>query len=154
MAHVYKFYMLAVDKNGNTLAGETVKDLEKDFAGLKYCKAEGINAIGKARVYTEEYVDSDELRVYIPEEITNEATEITLTLYFVGESRYATYDAFNEYIRIGFHKYYDSARNQEFIFFIEDEIKIKDELWYGSTPYLTVEYNLKNINGKTKKHTT
>lgn len=148
----YKHYMVKVDSSGATIDGAVIKDLEVDFDGLRYCKAENINTIGKARVYTEEYVDSDTLRVYVPDEITNEATTINLTLYFIGANRYATYDAFNEYIREGFTKYWDTSRNKEFVFFIEGEITIGDERWYGDKPYLQVTYALRNIKGKTETH--
>lgn len=146
----YKFYMQKVDKDGNPL-GE-VKDLEKDFEGLRYAKAKGINDIGKQRTYTETYVESDKVNVYMPDTPTYEATSIDLTLYFIGNDRYNTYNAFNDFIKVGFTKYWDTARKREFIFYIDDKITIGDELWYGSTPYLEITYKLQNIKGYTEEH--
>lgn len=146
----YKFYMQKVDKDGNSLGD--AKDLEKDFAGLRYAKAKGINDIGKQRTYTETYVESDKVNVYIPDTPTYDVTSIDLTLYFIGNDRYNTYNAFNDFIKVGFTKYWDTARNREFIFYIDDKITIGDELWYGSTPYLEITYKLQNIKGYTEEH--
>lgn len=146
----YKFYMQKVLKDG-TAIGET-KDLEVDFVGLRYSRAKGINDIGEQRVYEEKIAESSDIRVFIPETPVYEQTSIELILYFVGENRYDTYNAFNDFVRTGFTKYWDSARNREFIFYVKDEIKIDDELWYGSVPYLKVSYKLQNIKGYTEKH--
>ena len=148
----YKFYMQSCDINGNELE-ETPKDLEKDFVGLLYSKCVGLNTIGKVKnIYTETYSDADRLRVYMPTDVKNEETVVTLTLVFVGEKRNEVRDEFNEYIRNGFHKYWDTARYKEFVFFIKDELPIGEEMWYGSKPYLRCEYKLQNVKGKTKIH--
>lgn len=140
--------MQKVNKNG--IALEPEKDLEKDFAGLLYSKCVGLNKVGKPKnIYEETYSDADRVRVYIPEEITNENTEISLTLYFVGENRHSTLDAFKEYIRKGFTKYRDTARNKSFIFYVNKDIDVSDEMWYGSKPYISATFKLQNINGKT-----
>lgn len=143
----YKFYMQEF-KNG-ALVPNTRKDLERDFDGLRYISAKGINTIGKARIFTETYADSDRMRVYIPNELTNEQTTVTFTFYIFGVDRQKTYDAFNEYIRRGIHRYWDTARNKYFDFVIEDSIEINEEKWYSGTPYLSVEYKVKNLNGRT-----
>lgn len=156
--HNYKFYMQKVDIDGNAINESTIKDLEKDFVGLKYSQAKGINNVGKQRVYTENIVENERSEVYIPESPSYETTTIDLTLFFidtnkngVNKSRYETYNEFNDYVRVGFHKYWDTARNRSFTFYIEDEIKIDEELWYGSTPYLKVTYRLQNVKGITEK---
>lgn len=146
----YKFYMQEVDKNGSPKAG-TKKDLETDFIGLKYLKAEGINTIGKPKIYTEEYADSHNIRVYIPEDLKNETTTISLTLLFIGDSRQETYDSFNEYVRNGFHKYWDTARNKSFTFYVDDEIKPTEDTMKGGMHYIKATYKLHNITGKTTK---
>ena len=144
----YSFYMQAVDKNGNLISG-TKKDLEKDFEGLRYLRCEGLNAIGKPRVYTEKYADSDRLRSYVPSNITNDATTVKLSLCFMGQNRQKAYDNFNAYVRSGYHAYWDTARNKRFDFFLSDSIDVSDEMWYGSTPYFEATYTLQNLNGKT-----
>lgn len=151
--HGYKFYMQACDKNGNILADSVKKDLEVDFntanGKLLYSKIVGVETRGKRRSYVETYAESDRLRVHLPEEITYDATKIELTLYFIGEDRYKVYDAFNDYVLNGFHKWTDTARNKTFDFFIQDEIKLSDTQWYGSIPYITCTYALSNMNGRT-----
>lgn len=150
MESTYKFYMVACDNKGNPIVGAQTMDLEKDFEGLKYSSMEGIETIGAAKnIYSESYSDSDRLRVYVPTEVKHKETEITFTVYFTGKNRHKTYDAFNAYITKGFHRYHDSARNKWFAFYIKSELKPAESMWYGSTPYLKMEYKLSNIFGRT-----
>lgn len=160
MSSKYKFFMALCDKDGNiirqykpegaTQEQSSVKDLEADFNGLVYSKCEGLLTIGAAKnIYEEKYADSEKIRVHVPEVIHNEATTIKLTLFFVGEARNTTRDAFNEYIRGGFHKYWDDARKRMFQFYVSQELPVGEEKWNGSTPYLKCEYTLNNIHGKT-----
>lgn len=159
MSSKYKFYMIACDKDGN-VTQSTEKDLETDFNGLVYSKCEGLDTIGAAKnIYEEKYADSDKIRVYMPVitdesgntifDIKNEPTIIKLTLFFVGTNRITNRDTFNEYIRNGFHKYWDTARKKMFQFYVTKELPVGEEKWYGSTPYLKCEYTLNNIHGKT-----
>ena len=150
MESTYKFYMVACDNKGNPIVGAQTMDLEKDFEGLKYSSMEGIETIGAAKnIYSESYSDSDRLRVYVPTEVKHKETEITFTVYFTGKNRYKVYDAFNAYITKGFHRYRDTARNKWFVFYIKSELKPAESMWYGSTPYLKMEYKLSNIFGRT-----
>lgn len=161
----YKFFMQPCDINGTPTTDdpEYIADLEESFnelsdegdvlGELRYSRCEGIDNIGKVKnIYTETYSDADRLRVYIPEIVQNEPTVITLTLFFFGKERALVRDNFNEYIRHGFHKYWDDARNKEFVFFVQDELPIGEEMWYGSKPYLKCEYKLRNVKGKTEIH--
>jgi hypothetical protein len=142
--------MQECDKDGNLKEGSTPKNLERDFGGLRYSKIEGIEAVGAAKnIYTESYSDANKLRVYVPEEIKHKETSIKLTLWFVGETRQSDLDRFNSYIINGLHRYWDTARNKWFAFYVKDELKPADSQWYGSTPFLKMEYNLINIFGKT-----
>lgn len=147
--HGYEFYMQGCTADG-VLIGGTLKNLEKDFEGLRYAKCEGLEDIGAAKnIYEEVYSDADQVRVYIPNEVKNEATEIILTLYFTGDSRSSVRDEFNEYIRNGYHRYWDTARNKWFVFYVKDKLNVGESMWHGSTPYIKCEYKLKNIFGKT-----
>lgn len=151
MTSIYKFYMQACDKTGNILAGAPKKDLEADFEGLRYKECTGLNDIGNPNVYTEEFADSNRLRVYIPENVTHKPTTVTLTLYFVGNNRYKTYDAFNNYLKSSkFFIYYDTARKKKLTFFLKESITVNSSLWYGDMPYIEVQYKLSNIFGKTE----
>lgn len=145
----YKFYMQEVTQTvgGYTKIGTEV-DLEKDFKGLKYLKCEGLEDIGESRIYTETYADSDKTRVFIPTDLTNEPTAIKLTLIFIGENRRSLFNSFNEYIRKGFHAYWDTARNKEIIFYVKESIKPSDDIYKGSTPYIQCTYTLTNVYGK------
>lgn len=153
----YYIYMCATDKDGNNLTPggavadashpADIKDLEYHFKGLKYMSMKGLGAIGDPKIYVEEYADSDTLRTYIPKDVKNSPIECELTLAFVGDDRYAVYDRFNEYVRQGYHRYFDTKRLKELIFFINEKIEPTEEMWKGSTPYLQVTYKLKSIKG-------
>ena len=146
----YEFYMQECDSKGEILAGSSRKSLERDFQGLRYSRIDGIEAFGAPKnVYSESYADADRLRVYAPKDVKHKETTVTLTLYFLGEKRFEVLDAFNAYIKGGFHRYWDTARNKWFAFYIKDELKPAEAQWYGSTPYLRMEYKLTNIFGRT-----
>lgn len=142
-------------------------DIEDRWPGVLYSKAEGMNDIGKTKnIYTEEYADSDRKRVYLPSElqdgemvhklglIANEGTVVTMTFLIVGdaETRQRLMDDFFGEIRTGVHKYWDDARNREFEFIVTDEIKVSEEKWHGSQPYVEVQIPMQNLNGKTSPH--
>ena len=159
MESTYKFYMVACDNKGNPIVGAQTMDLEKDFkvekdgvvvGQLRYKECKGLHDIGSARVYTEEYSDSNRLRVHIPDKLTHKPTTVTLTLYFIGEDRYNVYDSFNTYLKGSkYHIYYDTARKKKLTFFVKDGISVGESQWFGSTPYIQVDYKLSNIFGRT-----
>lgn len=141
--------MCKCDKDGKPIKN-TFKDLEGDFSGLRYSKLVGVNEIGDVKnIYEETYVEGDKIRTYIPSEVKNNATTLSLTLYFFGIDRQRVFDEFNEYIRQGYTKYWDTARNKGFVFYIKDSIKISEEKWYGGKPYFSVTYKLRNLHGQT-----
>jgi hypothetical protein len=139
------------------IANQPTYDIEEQFSGLLYMRAEGMNDIGKSKnVYTETYADSDRLRVFLPNDgvYANEATKITMRFLVVGdaETRQNTIAEFYEYVRVGVHRYWDDARNLEFDFVVQDEIKVSDERWHGSNPYVEIAVVMQNLNGKTRAH--
>lgn len=136
------------------ILGQAEIDIEETFKGLRYLKATGLYDIGKSKnIYTEEYADSDKLRVYMPPDnnYTNEATVITMTFLVIGDpkTRQTTIKEFTDYIRKGVIRYYDTARYAQFDFVIIDEIKVSDERWHGSQPYVEIQIPMQNLNGKT-----
>lgn len=158
--HGYKFFLQECNSKGEILEETTPKSIEEDFnvtnesgvlrGFVRYKECKGLNTTGSANVYTEQYADSDRLRVYVPEKLTHKQTTVTLTLYFIGESRYKCYDAFNAYLKASpYHIYYDTARNKKLVFFVRDEISTDTSQWYGTHPYIEVQYNLANIFGQT-----
>lgn len=152
MSHGYKFYIQRVEKlqDGTySPVPSTIIDLESRFKGLKYSKLTGLNDIGKAKnIYTEQYADGDKLRVYIPQAIQSEATSMTLTIYFFGKDRQSVFADFANEIKSGIHRYWDTARNMYFDFYIDDELKPTDENWYKGEPYFKVDVKMKNIYGR------
>lgn len=141
-----------------------VLDIEDEYPGVLYMKAEGLNDIGKAKnIYTEEYADSDRKRVYLPSElqdgemvhkldlIANESTVVTMTFLIVGDAitRQQVMQRFFNEVRTGIHRYWDDARNRQFDFIVTDEIKVSEEKWHGSQPYVEVQIPMQNLNGKT-----
>lgn len=149
----YTHYMKRID-----IESQPTYDIEEQFGGLLYMRAEGMNDIGKSKnIYTETYADSDNLRVFLPNDnvYTNEATKITMHFLVVGAdtSRQTTIRNFRDYVREGIHRYWDDARNLEFDFIVQDEIKVSDEKWHGSSPYVEIAVTMQNLNGKTRPHT-
>ena len=151
MSHGYKFYIQRVEKVGNEYLPieSSTMGLESHYSGLKYSKLTGINDIGKTKnIYTEKYADGDRLRVYIPELAQHEATTMTLTLYFFGKNRQSVYEDFANEIKTGVHRYWDTARQHFFDFYVDDEIKPSDENWYKGEPYFKVDVKMKNLYGQ------
>lgn len=153
----YTHYMQRIDIT------ESARDIEDyswtgdGYKGLLYMRADGMNDIGKAKnVYTETYADNDNLRVFLPNDgkYANEATKITMHFLIVGTStqRQRTLANFETYLREGVHRYWDDARNLEFDFVIQDEIKVSSERWHGSNPYVEIAVTMQNLNGKTRPH--
>ena len=146
--HGYEFFMQEVDNKGNLLGNDV--NLEEAFDGLKYSAIVGIDNLGAVKnIYTETYADANRVRVSMPEKVQRESTQITLVLYFVGEKRAEVFKSFCDYICNGRHRYWDTARNKYFDFYISEELTPSDELWYGSTPYFKVDVKMNNIFGKT-----
>lgn len=142
-------YTHYIQKEGNDKV-----NLETHFGRIHYLKCEGLDTKGKRKnVYIEEYSDSDDIRVWQDEEVTREATKITLTLAFVGDrkEREAAFDALYEYIKNGKFYYFDNARHKKAYLILADEYKPSDEMWYGSQPYITASIPLQNLWGECKK---
>lgn len=144
------FYMQKVDANDNLIAN-TLKDLESDFVGLKYSKCEGLLNKGKRKnIYTEQYSDSDTLRVWQGDEVTREATTIVFTFVFAGDNRQSVYDAFYDYVKNGVILYYDTARMKEARLVLMNAIEPSDDIYKGSTPYIRAEFKFQNLWGECK----
>ena len=61
--------------------GELI-DIEARFK-CKYVKFEGLSETGKVKnIYTETYAETEELRMYIPDEVLYDNTDMSLTLLF------------------------------------------------------------------------
>ena len=147
----YHFKLQRID-----VQGERVYDIENEssWRGLRYSKATGLYDIGRAKnIYTEEYAESDRKRVFLPEDgnYVNEGTVVTMTFLVLGDaaSRHTTITNFEDYIRVGIHRYWDDARYAQFDFIVTEEIKVSDEKWVGAHPYVEIEVKMQNLNGRT-----
>lgn len=143
------FYMQDCDKYGN-LVPNTQIDLEEHFEGLMYSKAEGLLAKGKIKnVYSEQYADSDRLRVHYPDTPAREQTTVTFTFYIAGENRQQVYDNLYNYLISGFHSFWDTIRHKKVFFYAPNEYKPSEEVYVGSKPYLKLVVEVQNIFGTT-----
>lgn len=142
----YKIYIKnAYDENATPIS------LEDKFTGLKYSKCIGLFDKGaRMDVYSEEYSDSDTLRIWQGDNIARKATIITITLYFTGNDRKAQYEAFYNTIKQGRWLYWDSVRLKQALVILKDEFKPNDEVYKGSTPYFEVSFKLQNLWGECK----
>lgn len=133
---------------------ETEISLEDYFQGLKYVKATGLSDYGKIKnIYTETYAESDALRVYIPETPARENTDIEFTFGFEKENRRDVFDNFVEWVSGYKIKYWDTVRNRELEMLLIEKIEVDEDILIGSSPFITVPFKFKNLNGQTKKHT-
>ena len=146
----YKFYMQHLTDDGEPIDG-TKKDLEVDFQGLRYSSCTGLGDFGKVKHYTETYADSDEVRVFFPEETLRDQTSVVFNFIFFGEYRLDVFSDFVNYITNTKVRYWDTARNRELDFYLEGEVKVSEEKWYAGIPYFKAAITVKNIKGQTKK---
>lgn len=157
----YKFYIQKYgrkywDKNKSQYVEEAkgeLIDIEAQFK-CKYVKFEGLSETGKVKnIYTETYAESEELRMYIPDEVLYENTDISLTLLF---SPYSENDsdvqdnerAFFEYVSGHKIEYHDTFRNRYVSLLLLNKPEVVSEVLYGGSRYREVKYTFKNIYGR------
>lgn len=148
MENGYHIYM----RRFGTDSDETqpVIDLEADFPGLRYKESKGLSAKGAPKnIYVEEYADSDRARVFIPEEVCREATEITLTLLFVGEDRRKVFDDFYDYVKNGKFYYWDDVRKRKAAVVLNSAVEPSDDIFKGSDVYIQADFTFQNLYGQT-----
>ena len=157
----YKFYIQKYgrkywDKNKSQYVEEAkgeLIDIEAQFK-CKYVKFEGLSETGKVKnIYTETYAETEELRMYIPDEVLYENTDMSLTLLF---SPYSTNDsdvqdnerAFFEYVSGHKIEYHDTFRNRYVSLLLLNKPEVVGEVLYGGSRYREVKYTFKNIYGR------
>ena len=144
-----KYYLQHVSASGDG-EGDPI-DIESTWQGLLYSKFEGLENKGKRKnVYTESYADSDELRVWQGKEVTREATNVTLSLCFVGEKRQDDYEDFYNTISNGKFFYWDTKRKKKAYLILIDAYEVKEDVWVGSGPYKYVQVKFQNLWGACK----
>ena len=157
----YKFYIQKYSrKHYNKETGKYDKedigeliDIEEQFK-CKYVKFEGLSETGKVKnIYTETYAETEELRMYIPDEVLYENTDMSLTLLF---SPYSENDsdvqdnerAFFEYVSGHKIEYHDTFRNRYVSLLLINKPEVIGEVLYGGSRYREVKYTFKNIYGR------
>ena len=147
-----KHYNKETGKYDKEDIGELI-DIEEQFK-CKYVKFEGLSETGKVKnIYTETYAETEELRMYIPDEVLYDNTEMSLTLLFAPNS---TNDsdvqdnerAFFEYISGHKIEYHDTFRNRYVSLILINKPEVVGEVLYGGSRYREVKYTFKNIYGR------
>ena len=132
--------------------GELI-DIEEQFK-CKYVRFEGLSETGKVKnIYTETFAESEELRMYIPDEVLYDNTEISLTLLFYpySENDSDVQDnerAFFEYVSGHKIEYHDTFRNRYVSLMLLNKPEVISEVLYGGSRYREVKYTFKNIYGR------
>ena len=132
--------------------GELI-DIEEQFK-CKYVKFEGLSETGKVKnIYTETYAETEELRMYIPDEVLYDNTDMSLTLLFYpySENDSDVQDnerAFFEYVSGHKIEYHDTFRNRYVSLLLLNKPEVIGEVLYGGSRYREVKYTFKNIYGR------
>ena len=132
--------------------GELI-DIEAQFK-CKYVKFEGLSETGKVKnIYTETYAETEELRVYIPDEVLYENTDLSLTLLFAPDTENDSdvqdnERAFFEYVSGHKIEYHDTFRNRYVSLLLINKPDVIGEVLYGGSRYREVKYTFKNIYGR------
>lgn len=119
-----------------------------------YVKMEGISENGKAKnIYTESFAETDELNIYIPDEIAYENTKCSLTLLFaaMSDNRMDVQDnerAFFEAISGKKIEWHDNFRNRYVTLVLIEAPKVVGERLYGGSRYREVKYTFQNVFGR------
>lgn len=130
-------------------------DLEEHF-GCKYVRMDGMAENGEVKnVYTEEYAETEELRVHTPKTILHKNDEISLTVLFLASEGNDEYDVqdkervlyeFLDGRKVEFH---DNFRNRWVSLLLLKKPEVVAEVLYGGSRYRQVKYTFKNVFGST-----
>lgn len=156
-----KVFLAKVSKGNDGKYAITVgtsKNVMTDFDGVFYQAADGVEAIGQPRVYTEEYPESGELDVYFPEKTTLKATDFTLKLYFIApdnkEGNEAidyiinSYHSFMDYLQGSLILYWDNIRKRKLLLALTESVKPSTTSVLEGREYLAVSFKFKNVYGR------
>lgn len=131
---------------------EADTDIEETFSGLHYAKCDGLDRFGSVKnVYSEIYAETSELRVYIPENVARENTDIEFEFVFDGENRRDTYHNFVDWMSGKKLRYWDTLRNRVAEMILIESIEPEEDELYGSHPFIRVPFKFKNLKGSTEK---
>ena len=149
MSDYYKFYMSRLVDG----SWESPISIEDYFNGMKYISCKGLSDKGKIKnIYTESYAEVEDLRVYIPDEVVRENTDIEFEFGFEKTGRRDVFDSFVDWVSGYKIKYWDTCRNREVEMILIDKVEVDEDLLIGSSPYIIVPFKFKNLKGSTTKH--
>ena len=132
--------------------GEAVNLMDR-FKGLIVLEVKGMSNKGEVKnIYIERYAEADKLRVYMPDKVARQSTDIVILLAFVGVNRRDIYDAFIDYVSGHRIKYWATDRNREVEMFQQKAIEIEDDVLKGDVPYMVVPVKFTNVKGYTANH--
>lgn len=111
-------------------------------------KTEDLIACGKPKnIVTESYAEADGLKVWTPTAVAHEATDVKITLCFIGETMYDEYDDFVQYVDGKVFKWWDSVRRRVATLLLLSQTK-PNESFEGNVQYIEAEFTFKNVVGK------
>ena len=113
-------------------------------------KSENTLAYGKPKnIVTESFPEADGLKVWTPQSVTHDATDVKLTLCFIGDSAdmHDEFDSFMAYIEGKVIEWWDTVRFRKNRLLLTDKVE-PSENYHGQIPYLEVEFKFKNVDGK------
>ena len=143
----YKYYM----RKYGTADDDAVPiiDLESHFDGMIVRSVSGLSSVGTPKnIYTETYAEDSEVRVYLPETVERESTQVTIRASFRTTGRRSVYEAFCNYIIGSKIKYWDTVRNRLVYLLLDSAIELEEDFLFGSDPFLTVEFRFMNLFGR------
>lgn len=154
-----KIYIAKATKgtNGKFVVGTSV-EIQEQFKGARYNKADGLESYGKTRSYTETYPESPTPDVFFPDNLTREVVDFTLTLYFFDIDKHdeetdaikavdESYHAFVDYISGTFIKYWDNVRQRKVLLAYMEQTKPTVDRLYGII-YKEVSFKFTNLYGR------
>jgi hypothetical protein len=151
----YNFYLIPYESySADPAAGANgMIDIEATF-NCKYCSFTGLMEDGDAKnIYTEEYAEGTELRVFTPDpdELTHNTTECKLTLLWQSNEDYAVQSnerAFQNFVFGRRLVYYDTFRKKYFSLLMQKQPTKGEERLYSGKQYRQVTYTFTNLAGK------
>lgn len=99
-----------------------------DIYNIVVNKASGINDYGELKsLYTENYAESSETKVYIAPEVSRKVPDVKFNLYFIGDDFQTDYDNFINFISNRKLEYRDTLRGKRCYLILSKEVQNKSE---------------------------
>lgn len=142
----YKFFMTRLINN----EWEKEISLEDYFNGMKYCSCTGLSTKGKPKnIYTENYAETEDLRIFLPDSVIRENTDLEFEFAFKGEGRRDMYDRFCDWITGYRIRYWDTCRERQVEMVLLEAVEPDKDYLIGSEPFMVAKFKFKNLRGST-----